>query len=492
MEKLATNEELKLDDSVKQNNRGETILGRLVGPVADFINPTRNGRKYDESLWEKVFSNPIVKEYFQSGGIPGELDHPADRLETCSEKIAIMMPEEPKKGDDGKLYAYFDILDTPNGRIAYTLAKYGYKLGISSRGGGDTFTNYDGEEQVNEDTYDFQGFDLVLLPAVKAARLKMVESLQNGQTFSQAINEALEKAKPDEKKVMEETLTNLNLLQEKNVAANNAGAPFMKDLQESIKRQNELETKITELQEKLSVCYAKELSYEENITKYKNAIRNLSEKANNANALQLKVDSLNEQLQMKEKEFDLQVNEKKSLLKEKCSINEKENKLKESLLLKESQISKNKAEIKNLNEDLKKSKAIIEKLNENIAEVKKDLSIKTTNYNNKLAQSNKLIEQYRTTAKNAVNKYIESKAIMLGVSQEEITNKLSANYSFKDIDNVCENLSEYKLLVGNLPFELREQGLNKVALKENKLTDPLSQASNDDLVDDELLRLAGI
>jgi hypothetical protein len=44
------NEALKLDDTVKQNAKGEVILGRLQGPCADFINPTRNGRKYDESL----------------------------------------------------------------------------------------------------------------------------------------------------------------------------------------------------------------------------------------------------------------------------------------------------------------------------------------------------------------------------------------------------------------------------------------------------------
>ena len=43
-------EELVLDDSVKQNKQGQPILGRLQGPCADFILPTRNGRKYDESL----------------------------------------------------------------------------------------------------------------------------------------------------------------------------------------------------------------------------------------------------------------------------------------------------------------------------------------------------------------------------------------------------------------------------------------------------------
>lgn len=43
-------EELTLDDSVKQNKMGQPILGRLQGPCADFILPTRNGRKYDEAL----------------------------------------------------------------------------------------------------------------------------------------------------------------------------------------------------------------------------------------------------------------------------------------------------------------------------------------------------------------------------------------------------------------------------------------------------------
>ena len=42
------------------------------------------------------------------------------------------MPEKPKKDKSGKLIARFDILETPNGRIVYTLAKYGYKLGVSS------------------------------------------------------------------------------------------------------------------------------------------------------------------------------------------------------------------------------------------------------------------------------------------------------------------------------------------------------------------------
>lgn len=488
---MVKNETLKLDDSVKQNDKGQTILGRLSGPCADFINPTRNGRKYDESLWEKVFNNPIVNEYFEAGGIPGELDHPTDRLETCSEKIAIMMPEKPKKDKDGHLIASFDILDTPNGRIAYTLAKYGYKLGISSRGGGDTYKGLDGEEHVDEDTYDFHGFDLVLLPAVKAARLQLQESLQNGKTFKQAINESLEKATPDEKKVMTETLNNLNIeytseksIDKNNVAVDNVEANVMNQLQETLLAKQQLEAKYTELQEKLSVCYAKEAKYEEDLEKYKSAVQNLSQQAINVKALKTKVASLEEELKTKDSTINGVQNRVTTTLNRTKSLTE-------TLNNKNVELNKANRTIERLTENLKTIKedyiSKIDKLNEDLAEQKKNLSIKTSEYSNKLSNANKLVEQYRKTAKTAVNKYIESQAIRLGIKSEDIIQKLPKNYSFADIDSICESLSEYKLNISNLPFNLES---SKIVINEsksvvNKTKDPLA-----DEVDDSLLKLA--
>ena len=134
------------------DNSNEAVLGTLEGPCADFIDPTRNGRHYSETLWQKVFSDPIVTEMIEAGGIPGELDHPTDREETDSSRIAILLREKPKK-KDGQLWAKFDILNTPLGKIAHTLAKAGFKLGISSRGSGDVIQNYDGTEEVDESTY---------------------------------------------------------------------------------------------------------------------------------------------------------------------------------------------------------------------------------------------------------------------------------------------------------------------------------------------------
>lgn len=487
---MVKNETLKLDDSVKQNDKGQAILGRLSGPCADFINPTRNGRKYDESLWEKVFNDPIVNEYFEAGGIPGELDHPTDRLETCSEKIAIMMPEKPKKDKDGHLIATFDILDTPNGRIAYTLAKYGYKLGISSRGGGDTYQDVDGEH-VDEDTYDFHGFDLVLLPAVKAARLQLEESLQNGKTFKQAINESLEKATPDEKKVMTETLNNLNIeytseksIDKSNVAVDNVEASVMNQLQEALLAKQQLEAKYTELQEKLSVCYAKEAKYEEDLEKYKSAVQNLSQQAINVKALKTKVASLEEELKTKDSTISGVQNRVTTTLNRTKSLTE-------TLNNKNVELNKANRTIERLTENLKTIKedyiSKIDKLNEDLAEQKKNLSIKTSEYSNKLSNANKLVEQYRKTAKTAVNKYIESQAIRLGIKSEDIIQKLPKNYSFADIDSICESLSDYKLNISNLPFNLES---SKIVINEsksiaNKTKDPLA-----DEVDDSLLKLA--
>lgn len=400
------------------------------------------------------------------------------------------MPEKPKKDKDGHLIATFDILDTPNGRIAYTLAKYGYKLGISSRGGGDTYQDVDGEH-VDEDTYDFHGFDLVLLPAVKAARLQLEESLQNGKTFKQAINESLEKATPDEKKVMTETLNNLNIeytseksIDKNNVAVDNVEASVMNQLQETLLAKQQLEAKYTELQEKLSVCYAKEAKYEEDLEKYKSAVQNLSQQAINVKALKTKVASLEEELKTKDSTINGVQNRVTTTLNRTKSLTE-------TLNNKNVELNKANRTIERLTENLKTIKedynSKIDKLNEDLAEQKKNLSIKTSEYSNKLSNANKLVEQYRKTAKTAVNKYIESQAIRLGIKSEDIIQKLPKNYSFADIDSICESLSEYKLNISNLPFNLES---SKIVINEsksvvNKTKDPLA-----DEVDDSLLKLA--
>ena len=194
------NEELTLNDKVKFDNKGGSILGILEGPVADCIHSTRNGRHYSEKLWENVFNNPLVQEQFKNGGIVGELDHPADRDDICTEKVAVIMPEPPVK-KDGKYYGKFNILDTPCGRIVHTLAKAGFRFGVSSRGTGDVDEYTD---EVDPSTYEFTCFDVVLLPAVESARMKLVtEGLETNKVdYKKLLKEDIQKSSPESRKIV--------------------------------------------------------------------------------------------------------------------------------------------------------------------------------------------------------------------------------------------------------------------------------------------------
>lgn len=205
--KKITQEDLILNDKIKFDSKGGAILGILEGPVADFIHPTRNGRLYNEELWEKVIKNDIFQEQIANGGILGELDHPKDRDDICTEKVAVCMADLPVKKSDGKYYGKFNILDTPCGRIVYTLAKAGIKLGVSSRGNGD-YDEYTGE--VDPDSYEFTCFDVVILPAVKDARMNLItESLNNNKSFKLLLKEQLNRSSEEDKKIMEDTLKSI-------------------------------------------------------------------------------------------------------------------------------------------------------------------------------------------------------------------------------------------------------------------------------------------
>ena len=486
----------------EQTKRG--ILGRLVGPIADSVNPTRNGRRYSGELWEKVFKNPIMQEKIENRVCFGELGHPADRTETDMEKICWCLAEVPKKGDDGQLYGVFDILPTPNGRILKALCDYGSNIGTSSRGSGDTFMDYDGQESVDPDTYECECWDAVLLPAVKSARLTPVtESLH--KTLKESLESLVENANDADKKVMTETLNNLNLdyntdsvddnrvNEGEETAADDNGA-VVESLQVAVKQKQELENKVLDLQEKLSVSYAKETRLEEQIVKYSKAISNLSTTAKQVSALQEKVNSLTEDLN-KEKEYSQQLNGKISKFE---NISKKERGLKESL---KEKVSDKDVEIRKLNESIKQiseAKTSMQndnvKLLEQISTLKKDAEMKKTEYSQKLEQANKLVEKYKKVANKAVERYIESQADKIGVSAKEIKNKLPESYTFNDIDLICEDLQSYRLTLSKLPFSTAKNNLNEsvkinVTPSKNESIMPGETFNADDEIDEMLKSL---
>lgn len=233
---------LKLNESA-QPRKG--CLGRLEGICADFKNPTRNGRLYTLELWKNVFNDPIFKESLESKTLLGELDHPEDRLEVLAGEACIVMTDYRIDEDEGVIYAGFDILDTPRGKILKTLLDYGCVMGVSSRGQGDITNTAEGE-RVDEDTYDFACFDVVTTPAVEKARQNVVESVKKTKCFVESIKKQIDEA---------ETVGDLNAIKRVVQATQSAEADSLlesiQDKCNSIKEGKTITSQSEELQESI-------------------------------------------------------------------------------------------------------------------------------------------------------------------------------------------------------------------------------------------------
>ena len=101
------------------------------------------------------------------------------------------------------------------GKFLNHLCDYGSTIGISSRGSGDLETDWDGNESVNPDTYTCEGFDAVLIPAVKEARLQYVNESLNKKRYNKTLRDKLTESinKEDEtnQRIIRESLNTLGI-----------------------------------------------------------------------------------------------------------------------------------------------------------------------------------------------------------------------------------------------------------------------------------------
>lgn len=639
------NEVLSLNDKIKFDKKGGSILGILEGPVADYEHPTRNGRFYGEKLWDNVWKNPLVMEQFKNGGIVGELDHPVDRDDICTEKVAILMSEPPIK-KNGVYYGKFNILDTPCGRIVYTLAKAGFKLGVSSRGTGDV-DEY--TEAVDPSTFDFTCFDIVLLPAVESARMQLVtESLDSKKLdYKKLLKEDLEKANATDKKVMEETLNHLginldeglddllndiakgkysepeakkcvicgepitgygnnaepvkhgrccdkcnqevviparlkqlSLKEDKDIEEPNKDIEEPKDLPDIQLNKDLLEPEtIDDIElEKTETLPEKEISDAKLIEllhkffekedlkidedKEKNFIELFHEiVCPKCSDMEEKETSIEDKLEDdQEDDIEVEDNESKELIEQLQKLLQENSNLKEDVKKLQNEKAVSNTKVSKLNEDLQTFKAVaatagkkamelksfetksndlinenktlkekleekqklieskderistlmktkqslIEKTVKNSEEIKNiqdildstktDSNRKLTEANERIIKAKKLIEKYKNLAHEAAERYIERRAIALGISKNEILNRLNESYTLDDVDKLCEELSDYSLNISRLPFTFDKPGNARVRIREDHSKDPLKNMDSqyDDDVDDYLLDLAGL
>lgn len=503
MPELRTQEEFKY--SVPETSN-KASLGKLIGPCADIINCTRNGRKYSDRLWKRVMQDELVKEQFENGGIFGELGHPETRLETDMEKIAVCMPKPPVEDKQGHLVGTWDILNTPNGRILKTLVDYGYKVGVSSRGDGEVYDTDEGEE-VDPDSYILKAFDIVIIPAVKAARLEALKESIGGKTLKQTLLEMYNNSTTKEKSIMDETLDSLNIKltkkectnskkdcadikeetteeehkEEKEEAIDDGATEILKCLQEALKQKKELETVVLNLQNQLAVSDTKVERLNEDINQFKNKIKDLSIECQKSKDLESKVAILTENLNKKEKTLNAYRERTKALSNTSKEYANKCQSLNES-------IASNSTEVKQLKESLNASNDKVAMLQLQLDNSKDRLINKVNEFNQKITKANELIESYKSTITQTMERYIESKAIMLGLTSQEIKNRLSESYTMGEVDKVCDDLQQYTLNINSLPFNVGKSKVKKVVVTESK-NDRLSPINSDDIVDEGFLKL---
>lgn len=505
-----------------EEQKERCILGTLYGPIADTKKPTRNGRIYPKEAWENALNNEIFQEQLQSKCILGELEHP-DRDAIDPREACVALASTPKIGSDGLLYGEFHILDLPNGRILKTLCDYGTIVGVSSRGNGDLVEDYEGNDSVDPETFDLTTWDVVLLPAVKEARQAYVrESLdKNRKSLKESLDSLLSNSEGKDKKIMEETMKKvneklnegLNTQETKSedinevksdntlVANDNGTTQIINSLTEALKDKANLENTIKELQEQLAVRDSKVNKLQEELDKYKDTTSRLTSIATKSKNLSKDNSQLQEQLDLCKKEIE-ELKSKNSKL-----IEQKRENISTKKTLNES-IAKQSLDNKKLNEQLEQTskqldnqkklyEAKINSIKNDNDAIQKELNDKIESLRESVTKKSKLVEGYKKLANDTVDKYIQFRALMLGVSKNEIKNRLPESYNLSDIDVVCEKLQDYSLNISKLPFDLRESKNNSLRVKIKSQEDdllsnltPNKKYDDADEVDESLLKLA--
>ena len=254
-------------------------------------------------------------------------------------------------------------------------------------------------------------------------------------------------------------------VEESEEAVDDGDEEVFESLKEMVRQKDELEKEVRDLKNQKTVSDAEVKGLQEQLERYKNGFMRVSELASKSTALDKEVKSLKEQLESKDSTIiDLQT-----------------------------KISTHTSLTESVNADRAKVKALTEKLVavQTEAESSEEALRSQLTESKKAAQHNATVaKKYKERCTALTERYIATKAGMLGVRPTDITSRLSESYTLDDIDKVCDDL----LNMGRPVFGL---GLGKPKVTINESTVPAKKAKpidpNDGYeIDDDLLILAGL
>lgn len=254
-------------------------------------------------------------------------------------------------------------------------------------------------------------------------------------------------------------------VEESEEAVDDGDEEVIESLKEMVRQKDELVEEVRRLKNQKTVSDAEVKDLKEQLEKYKTGFMRVSELASKSTALDKEVKLLKEQLEVKT-----------------STINDLQTKIKTHTRLTES-VKANEANVKSLTEKLIAVQAEAEKSEATLRD-KLEESKKATQHNANIAK------KYKAQCTALTERYIATKANMLGVRPTDITSRLAENYTLDDIDQVCEDL----LNMGRPAFGLG-LGKPKVTIKESvvptKKANPVDP-NNGYEIDDDLLILAGL
>ena len=467
------------------NEQGKHYIGRLEGPAADFLHPTRNGRKYVLRLWRNVEKSDDFKEGMETHTIFGEADHPEDRLETSIKEVAVCLRKFEIRESEGIVWCSFDILDTPNGRIIKELLDYGSKLGVSSRGSGEEIIE-DGETIIDPDTYIFICFDVVIMPAVAKARPRRVESKQidtKAKTLVESIQKEINQATSIQelnsiKSIIESQnipgidslIESLNKQLSKLENGDEVSSKFVAELESLTRHIEELTTENENLKSRLSASETRVSSYKNLVSSMKANSRNMRRSiTENHVVIKTLQDSILENVEQYndyQNELDNLSSENRILERANRRLHESNKSLSDDItrLKSESRTNDlNKAKL--LAESKRTSESEIKALKEQLESYKEDSSSKISKLEKQSESLERKCKKALVDNKNLLSKYVEAKAIGNGLSVESILDKLPKKYSISDIDNTVDSLVNRRDRMRKLPIDL--EGKTISIIREN-------------------------
>lgn len=270
----------------------------LKGIFAEIGVFNQNERRYPADVYLPAYEELMPK--INSRRLLGELDHPLDYDEVRLANVSHVITEchLDESGGVKKVYGTVELLDTPAGRIAQALVKAGIRLGISSRGVGNTKKVANGVDvtQLKLITYDlvadpsFQNAVLTVdkqrelsesLDAIES-KLPLNESKEHTnirETISRIRESLCNDTSSAESNITKEDIQNLEIsslrkLVESKVSIINEDTALLKKQRATISAQD---SKIEELQETVRNLTTRCTSIRENHAKLQESYNSLKE-----------------------------------------------------------------------------------------------------------------------------------------------------------------------------------------------------------------------